>query len=121
MQILHYCARLRLIDGGVVRAILDLTAGLVWRGKEVTLLVTEGEDYPTQESGIQIMRTGDFDRPHIRFSASKLASLKQHIADADVLHLHTPWHTFLSPTFFPLLLCQSYWLTYPPFLLHTSS
>jgi len=34
MQILHYCARLRLEDGGVVRAVLDLTTALA-RGGEI--------------------------------------------------------------------------------------
>ena len=91
MKILHYCARLRLIDGGVVRAILDLTSALSKSGTSVTLLVTEGDDYPNAESGVQTMRTGQFDRPPIRFSRSRLASLKQFIASADVLHLHTPW------------------------------
>ncbi len=91
MQILHYCARLRLIDGGVVRAILDLTSALSKSGKNVTLMVTEGNDFPDPESGVRTMRTGDFDRAPIRFSASRLSTLKQYIADADVLHLHTPW------------------------------
>tara|TARA_B100000959_G_C14951879_1_gene612210 strand:+ start:413 stop:1552 length:1140 start_codon:yes stop_codon:yes gene_type:complete len=91
MQILHYCARLRLTDGGVVRAILDLTSALSESSKKVTLMVTEGNDYPSPDSGIQIMRTGDFDRPPIRFSPKRLALLKQHIADTDVLHLHIPW------------------------------
>ncbi|MBC8309425.1 MAG: glycosyltransferase [Phycisphaerales bacterium] len=91
MKILHYCARLRLIDGGVVRAVLDLTSSLSQCGKTVTLMVTEGDDFPGADSGVQTMRTGDFDRPPIRFSTARLASLKQYIADADVLHLHTPW------------------------------
>ncbi|MDP7005935.1 MAG: glycosyltransferase [Phycisphaerales bacterium] len=91
MKILHYCARLRLIDGGVVRAVLDLTSSLSQCGKTVTLMVTEGDDFPGEDSGVQTMRTGDFDRPPIRFSTARLASLKQYIADADVLHLHTPW------------------------------
>jgi glycosyltransferase involved in cell wall biosynthesis len=91
MQILHYCARLRLIDGGVVRAILDLTSALAKSGKGVTLLVTEGDDFPNPESGVKTMLTGDFDRAPIRFSPQRLTTLKHHIAEADVLHLHTPW------------------------------
>ena len=91
MQILHYCARLRLIDGGVVRAILDLTSALSKCEKNVTLMVTEGEDFPEPDSGVQTMLTGDFDRAPIRFSASRLATLKHYVAETDVLHLHTPW------------------------------
>ena len=91
MKILHYCARLRLVDGGVVRAILDLTTALSKSGKTVTLMATEGEDWPHHDTGVQSMLTGTFDRAPIRFSAAKLQSLTTHIEEADVLHLHTPW------------------------------
>ena len=53
MQILHYCARLRLEDGGVVRAVLDLTAALVSGNKSVTLMATLGDDWPLAELGVQ--------------------------------------------------------------------
>ena len=91
MQILHYCARLRLVDGGVVRAVLDITSALAGRGKNVILLHTEGTDCPPASSHVQTMQTGPFDKAPIRFSQQRLESLKQHIEDADVLHLHTPW------------------------------
>jgi glycosyltransferase involved in cell wall biosynthesis len=91
MKILHYCARLRLVDGGVVRAVLDLTSALAKSGKSVTLMVTEGDDWPPSDSGVQSMLTGAFDRAPIRFSAKRLNTLKEHIDQADVLHLHTPW------------------------------
>ena len=91
MKILHYCVRLRLVDGGVVRAILDLTTALSKSGKTVTLMATEGEDWPHHDTGVQSMLTGTFDRAPIRFSAAKLQSLATHIEEADVLHLHTPW------------------------------
>ncbi len=91
MQILHYCARLRLEDGGVVRAVLDITSALAQRGKSVTLMVTEGEDWPESETGVQMLQSGSFDRWPVRFSAKRLAQIRQHIEHADVLHLHTPW------------------------------
>jgi len=91
MQILHYCARLRLTDGGVVRAVLDLTTALSRRGKHVTLMSTEGSDWTLSEDGVETMQTGSFDRAPIRFSSSRLKVLAQHIEAADVLHLHTPW------------------------------
>jgi len=91
MQILHYCARLRLEDGGVVRAVLDLTTALARGGKSVTLIATEGDDWPESETGVQTLHSGSFDRWPIRFSAKRLSELRQHIEQADVLHLHTPW------------------------------
>lgn len=91
MKILHYCARLRLKDGGVVRAVLDVTSALAQSGKSTTLLCTEGEDWPDHQSGVQLMTTGSFDKKPIRFSRERLDSLRACIAEADVLHLHTPW------------------------------
>lgn len=91
MKILHYCARLRLKDGGVVRAVLDLTTALAQSGKSTTLLCTEGDDWPDYQSGVQLMTTGSFDKKPIRFSNKRLDSLYTCIAEADVLHLHTPW------------------------------
>ncbi len=91
MQIMHYCARLRLTDGGVVRAVLDLTTALSRCGKQVTLMSTEGSDWPHSEDGVETMQTGSFDRAPIRFSSNRLKLLAQHIDAADVLHLHTPW------------------------------
>ncbi|MDP7005843.1 MAG: glycosyltransferase [Phycisphaerales bacterium] len=91
MKILHYCSRIRLEDGGVVRAVLDLTTSLAKSGKSVTLMATEGEDLPKKETGVQTILTGSFDRAPIRFSTNRLNSIKDHIQQSDVLHLHTPW------------------------------
>ena len=52
---------------------------------------TEGEDWPDHQSGVQTIATGPFDRKPIRFSKHRLKSIRTCIADADVLHLHTPW------------------------------
>jgi glycosyltransferase involved in cell wall biosynthesis len=54
-------------------------------------MATEGDDFPTPDSGVQTMRTGSFDRLPFRFSSSRLSLLRQHITDSDILHLHTPW------------------------------
>ncbi len=91
MRILHYCARVRLEDGGVVRAVLDLTSALMGSGKDVLLMATDGQDLPAGGDSPQTMLTGSFDRPPNRFSAARLQTLEDHIAQADVLHLHTPW------------------------------
>ena len=91
MRILHYCARVRLEDGGVVRAVLDLTSALTGSGKDVLLMATDGQDLPAGSDGPQTLLTGSFDRPPNRFSSARLQTLEDHIAKADVLHLHTPW------------------------------
>lgn len=88
---MHYCARLRLEDGGVVRAVLDLTSALAQGGKSVTLMATEGDDWPESETGVQTLQSGSFDRWPMRFSPQRLAEVRQHIEQTDVLHLHTPW------------------------------
>jgi len=90
MQILHYCARIRLQDGGVVSSVIDLAQSLSHVGASVTLMATQGDDWPI--GGIvQTMQTGSFDRPPIRFSSKRLAVIRPHIEQSDVLHLHTPW------------------------------
>lgn len=91
MKILHYCPRIRLEDGGVVRAVLDLTESLAKTGNDVTLMATAGDDMPPKESGVQSMLTGPFDRAPIRFSHSRLHDLETYIKQADIVHLHTPW------------------------------
>ena len=88
---MHYCARLRLEDGGVVRAVLDLTSALAQGGKSVTLIATEGDNWPESGTGVQTLQSGSFDRWPIRFSPKRLSEIRQHIEQADVLHLHTPW------------------------------
>ena len=90
MKILHYCARLCLKDGGVVRAVLDMTTAISKAGKEVTLLGTEGSDWPPHDSGVQVIQTGPFDRAPTRFSKERLNSFMEYIEQTDVLHLHTP-------------------------------
>jgi len=91
MKILHYCAHIRLETGGVVRSVIDLTEGLSKAGKDVTLLATEGEDWPSHHSGVRALRSGPFDRVPIRFSRERLNFIREHIEHTDVLHLHTPW------------------------------
>jgi len=91
MQILHYCARLNLEDGGVVRAVLDLTTALSPQINSITLMSTSGTDWPLAESGVQIVQTGNFDKRPMRFSAKRLRLLSEHIEQADILHLHTAW------------------------------
>ena len=91
MKILHYCARIRLVDGGVVRSVLDLTSALSRSGTSITLMATDGKDWPSCHSGVETMLTGEFDRSPLRFSVKRLRYIQDHIEQADVLHLHTPW------------------------------
>jgi glycosyltransferase involved in cell wall biosynthesis len=52
---------------------------------------TEGDDSPEATTGVQVVKTGPFDRRPIRFSPQKLQELTERIAAADIMHLHTPW------------------------------
>ena len=46
MRILHYHAGIRLAQGGVVRAVLDLAGGLATAGHEVCLATPDDADVP---------------------------------------------------------------------------
>ena len=48
MKILHYLPRIRLIEGGVVRAVLDLCTLLARAGHQVTLAVCDDADAPVE-------------------------------------------------------------------------
>lgn len=96
MHIVHYFKRVRLEDGGVVRAILDWCVIMRGRGHRVTLLTFDDTDVPAA------WRTGDPALPHVvRIAAPvlpgqclprrALASAAEVLRGADVLHLHAIW------------------------------
>lgn len=98
MHVLHYLDELRLSAGGVVRAVLDLTAELAKSGAEVTLLTGDAVDAPPEwlvgTPGCPRVQT--IDRSLTRLLRAKTAGprLAELAADADVIHLHTPWDPF---------------------------
>lgn len=96
MKIVHYLGRMRLEDGGVVRAVLDLCAVLAARDHDVTLLTLDATDVPQQWT------TGGDGRPRVvtlqpragpwpGLRRGAVIEARQCIATADVVHLHVPW------------------------------
>jgi len=95
VRIVHFLPRIRLVEGGVVRAVLDLTAGLARAGHDVVLLTRDDQDAPRGW-------TGEDDLPRIeRIDLGSFGALRtgggpdgvaaRAIRDADIVHLHTPW------------------------------
>lgn len=98
MRVLHYIDAVRLERGGVVRAVLDLTAQLAKSGAEVTLLTGDATDVPeawhTPSAGTPHAVTIDRSvTPLLRAKTSgdELARLAEGF---DIAHLHIPWDPF---------------------------
>lgn len=93
IHIVHYISRIDLAAGGVVRAVLDMTELTASAGNKVTVVTAHDADVPDHWRDIP-------DRLHIvattrggLIAKHNLPALKQRIASADVVHLHTPWET----------------------------
>jgi glycosyltransferase involved in cell wall biosynthesis len=94
LRITHYFPVVRLADGGIARAVLDLCKVFADRGHQVQLLCHEPKDVPAEWMSTQpgLPRAVVANRP-----ASRLALLKPVAAEldalrqTDVLHLHAPW------------------------------
>lgn len=95
MRVLHYVDVLRLDQGGVVRAVLDLTAELARAGAEVTLLTGDATDAHAEWlKNTKPPRVVTLDRtlaPLFRTRKATQTKIKKLVADADMVHLHTPW------------------------------
>lgn len=95
LRILHYLPRIRLEEGGVVRAVLDLCSLLAEHGHAVDLLTHDAADAPQAWTG------GDR-APQIRLieprgplrallPAGAWRAAQESVRSADIVHLHTPW------------------------------
>ncbi|MCH8164887.1 MAG: glycosyltransferase [Planctomycetes bacterium] len=96
MKIVHYLGRMRLEDGGVVRAVLDLCEALAQRGHDVTMLTLDATDVPQSwiPGGDGRPRVETLERrvgPWTRLNRSAIAHARQRIGSADVVHLHVLW------------------------------
>lgn len=94
MNILHVMSRLRLEDGGVVRAVIDLAGAAADTGHAVVVATWDGTDAPDTWTGAADRpRLVTFDQPsHAgKLSPSATTTLRSEIGAADVVHLHTPW------------------------------
>lgn len=119
VRIVHYLKWARLKDGGVVRAVLDLCAGLAHRGHDVTLLTCDDRDAPNQwprmEGAAGMRRQGlpsvmrlrlddrlarlrggsindaEHDTPTQLLPPDSLAMAEAVLRAAEVAHLHVVW------------------------------
>lgn len=95
MHVVHYLQRVRLEDGGVVRAVLDMCQVLASRDTHVTLLTTDAKDVPTEwlsaSAGAPRIVTVDAPLKWGTFSKALLTRIRTLWQEMDVLHLHTPW------------------------------
>lgn len=96
MKIAHVELTMRLADGGVVRAVLDLAGAVAARGHEVTLLSCVDEDVPESWRGggpgvPRPVKLPAPSRPMRRFARAQLGEASGVIASSDVLHLHGAW------------------------------
>lgn len=94
MKILQVISRLRLEDGGVVRAVLDLAGGSADAGHEVAVACWDAPDWPdewTGDNGTPRLVTIEEPGALGRISGPSAAVLRTEIGKADAVHLHTPW------------------------------
>ena len=96
MKIVQYMSRIKLEDGGVVRAVLDLCGALAARGHDVTLLAGDSSDVPSawRSGGDGLPRVHTLQGrsgPLPRLTQPATLDAQSIIHQADVLHLHVPW------------------------------
>ncbi|MGI9013118.1 MAG: glycosyltransferase [Phycisphaerales bacterium] len=97
MHIVHYLSRIRLADGGVVRAVLDICSLMAQSGHDITILTGDGSDVSaewlreSQHHPSVVLLPDHADGSGARFSEGALALAEEVIAKADVVHLHTVW------------------------------
>src|SRR5688500_4578575 len=95
MKIIHYMLGFRSRDGGVVRAVIDLSNVLARRGHDVIALTTDGSDAPADWDGREgrpLLRALSFNKiGQGVLTRTAKAQAEQTLRGADVLHLHVPW------------------------------
>lgn len=95
MHVLHAIDAVRLEAGGVVRAVLDLTAELARAGAQVTLLTGDATDAPPEwlDGAAGAPRVVTINRALNTLLRPKVAgpTIDELVAKADFVHLHTPW------------------------------
>ncbi len=92
-------ARIRLEEGGVVRAVLDMCGALAARGHSVTLLTFDSTDVPDDwaddNPAVITLQTPAGLLP--RLGPATTALVRDVFARADVVHLHVPWDLICRP------------------------
>lgn len=91
LHIVHYLPRIRLEEGGVVRSVIDLCAALAEAGQRVTMLTHDASDAPDAWTGAAAAPRVVVVKPVGMAVRRPSAEACAAIAEADVVHLHTPW------------------------------
>jgi glycosyltransferase involved in cell wall biosynthesis len=93
MRITHYLQAIRLEDGGVVRAVLDMCTYQARAGHDVTLLTCDPKDAPWTPGQVRSPRVVTVARPSRLAWRDKAfaAAVEPHVKASDVLHLHVVW------------------------------
>lgn len=97
MRILHYFDRVRLEEGGTIRAALDMSTAMARLGHQVTMVTYDDTDAPpewkTSDPGAspRIVRIDPPARPGRFFSGSQMKAIGALISQADIVHLHGMW------------------------------
>jgi glycosyltransferase involved in cell wall biosynthesis len=97
VQAVHYLRRVRLEDGGVVRAVLDFCRVFAAAGNPTILVTCDAADVPAAwrvPGAIGVPKVLEVDPPRGRLGLWGRAAKSQFVAavrGADVLHLHGVW------------------------------
>jgi glycosyltransferase involved in cell wall biosynthesis len=93
MRITHYLQAVRLEDGGVVRAVLDMCTYQARAGHEVTLITCETRDVPWKTGEPATPRVVTVPKPSRLAWRDKAfaAAVEPHVRASEVLHLHVVW------------------------------
>jgi hypothetical protein len=97
LKVVHYLPRLRREDGGLFRAVVDLSRGVAALGHKVTLLSWDdrdlGQEGPPPSGWTSVVIKSPFPQhPSAPLGLSALTQAARALRDADVLHLHGPWY-----------------------------
>lgn len=94
LSILHYSHAMRLELGGVVRMILDTAQIMAKRGHRAIVATPDPLDIPdtwSQPGTPETLVLDPIRKPGPFLSATAKRKLRDAVAQADVVHLHTPW------------------------------
>jgi glycosyltransferase involved in cell wall biosynthesis len=97
MKIMHYFDRVRLEEGGTIRAAIDMSTAMARLGHRVTMLTYDDADAPPEwktadpDASPRVVRVDPPARPGRFFSSPQVRALEGIVAGADVVHLHGMW------------------------------
>ncbi|MEM9372173.1 MAG: glycosyltransferase [Planctomycetota bacterium] len=96
MKILHFKRTMRAEDGGVVKAVLDLSAACATEHSPVTLATTDPGAVPQdwsdgERAHVKVEHLGKAGGPTDRLDAGQAQGIHGLIESSDVVHLHSMW------------------------------